>query len=114
MSYDISIGSADFNYTWNVSKLFHEHLPATDERESGLYGLNGMTGKQAGEELARAFDRIDRSVMIDWTTDAVGEPAFCARYDADNGWGSTVGALVFLARVMAACHASPRAKFRAS
>lgn len=112
MSYDIDIGRENFNYTSNVARLFYDHIPATDEERGGLHSLNGLTGKQAAEVLRVAFDQIDRSVMRDWNDTDVGEPKFCGRYDPANGWGSTVGALVFLARIMAACHANPRCKVR--
>lgn len=109
MSYDISIGGESFNYTSNVSMLFYEHIP--EHRDcGGLRELHGLTGKQAGLLLKDAFNRIDRTRHETWSGELVGEPAFCARYDAKNGWGSTVGALIFLSMVMAACFANPRSK----
>jgi hypothetical protein len=113
MSYDIDIGRESFNYTSNVARIFYDHIPAADDAErGGLHRLNGLTGKQAGAVLRDAFDAIDRSVMRDWICEDVGEPNFCKRYDSPNGWGSALGALVFLSRVMAACYANPRLKVR--
>jgi hypothetical protein len=109
VSYDITIGSEDFNYTFNVSKLFYDHIPAERNR-GGLCELDGLTGRQASEVLAAAFGRIGESISRDWIHADIGEPKFCARYDADNGWGSAVGALVFLACLMAACNRNPRKK----
>lgn len=114
MSYDIYIGAEDFNYTSNVSALFYDHIPASDGGRGGLHELHGKTGRQAAEILGGAFDRIYTTYGKLWNGNAIGEPAFCARYDAKNGWGSTVGALIFLSRVMAACQANPRRKVSVS
>ena len=46
--------------------------------------------------------------------DDVGEPNFCAAYDASNGWGSAVGGLIFLAEILAACAEFQRKKVRVS
>lgn len=113
MSYDVYVGGEDFNYTFNVSKLFYDHIPENRSR-GGLDELHGLTGKQAVDVLADAFDAIHRTVLGTWKVDTVGEPEFCARYDAPNGWGSTVGAMLFLARIMAACAQNPRCKVRVS
>jgi len=104
MSYDVSIGSAWFNYTYNVSALFYDHM------DGGISGLNGLTGKQAGDKIAEAFTRLDRTRQDLWVVDAVGEPKFSAKYDAPNGWGSPIGGLMFLANIMAACYSNPRKK----
>lgn len=108
MGYDVSIGDASLNYTSNVAALFYDHIPATEANRGGLHELHGKTGKQAAAILAEAWERIWRTKHDLWETDAVGEPEFCARYDAPNGWGSTVGGLIFLAQIMGACSANPR------
>lgn len=113
MSYDISIGEFDGNYTYNVSKLFHTHLLSDDE-QTGLQGLHGKTGAQALAVLSRGFDSIHSEYLRVWKTGDVGARSFCGLYDAPNGWGSTVGALIFLAQFMAACAANPRKKVRVS
>lgn len=102
MSYDVGIGDQWFNYTYNVSRLFHDHM------DGGLAGLAGLTGRQAFRVLSDAFDAINRTRIDCWSESAVGEPQFCAKYDAPNGWGSAVGGLIFLALVMAACAQNPR------
>ena len=112
MSYDVSIGKDSFNYTYNVSQLFYDHIPEIEGDRGGLGRLDGKTGKQAFEILADAFERIHTTKLDLWERDAVGEPRFCARYDAPNGWGSAVGALIFLAQIMAACARNPRGKVR--
>lgn len=112
MSYDIDIGCKSFNYTSNVSRLFYDHIPATGSCRGGLHALHGLTGKQAQPILSEAFERIHDTHMQLWDGHAVGEPEFCERYDPANGWGSAVGGLIFLARIMAACAQCPRCKVR--
>jgi hypothetical protein len=106
MSYDVYIGDRSFNYTSNVSKLFYDHIP------DGIHALHGLTGKQAVEVLDGAFNRLNRTRIDLWREHDVGEPRFCAKYDAPNGWGSALGAIVFLAEILAACAQNPRKKVR--
>lgn len=113
MSYDVSIGGEDFNYTYNVSELFYDHIEDKGNG-GGLRELDGKTGKACGDILAAAFDAIQNSYLSYWSVRDVGEPVFCARYDSPNGWGSTVGALVFLSLIMAACYKNPRSRMRVS
>lgn len=113
MSYDVFIGDASFNFTSNVGQLFYDHIPA-DRSRGGLHELHGITGKQAVPILAEAFERMNGTRHKLWREHAVGEPEFCAKYDAKNGWGSTVGALIFLAQILAACAQNPRKKVRLS
>lgn len=98
MSYDIQVGSYDFNYTSNMAKMFYDHM------DGGLHSLHGKTGSQAAKIIASCFDGFYR----DYTSGT----QFRSKYDAPNGWGSTDGAMIFLARIMAACHASPRSKVK--
>ncbi len=113
MSYDVSIGAESFNYTSNVGKLFYDRIPEQDSR-GGLHELHGKTGKQAVEIIGSAFARIHDTRVRSWAGEKVGDPEFCAEYDAPNGWGSTVGGLIFLAQIMAACAANPRKRVHLS
>lgn len=113
MSADIYIAGQNFNCTYNVTKIFYDHMPPDNSERGGLDELVGLTGKRAGDLLSDFFNRVSRSVLRDWRRDDVGEPVFCARYDAPNGWGSTVGALIFAATLMAACYQNPRHKVTA-
>lgn len=113
MSYDVAIGAYDGNYTYNLSKLFHDHIRDADGN-TGLQCLDGMTGKQAGELLGNAWSSIHSKYLSAWKSGDVGAPSFCQIYDAPNGWGSTVGALIFLGELTAACCASPRRRVRVS
>ena len=113
MGYHVSIGKDTFNYTSNVRALFYDHIQETDSR-GGLHVLDGKTGKEGAAILRDAFFRINRTKLDLWERDDIGEPAFCAKYDAANGWGSAVGALIFLAQIMAACAANPRKRIDVS
>lgn len=108
MSYDVDIGGQSFNYTYNVYRLFDDHMP------NGIRGLDGMTGAQAARCLSDVMDAIHRTVLSHWHETDVGEPKFCAVYDSPNGWGSAIGGILFLSQIMAACQKFPRHKVRVS
>lgn len=114
MSYDVHIGDFCGNMTWNVGQLFRDHIPshAGDAESRGINELDGLTGKQALELLSDAFENINSTRLKLWQENAIGEPKFCAKYDARNGWGGAVGGIVFLANIMAACAKNPRKKVR--
>lgn len=113
MSYDLNIGEESFNYTFNVSKLFYDHMPADETSErGGLHTLDGCTGKEAAGKIAKALLEIERTRHNLWENGAVGEPKFGIKYDAPNGWGSAIGGIIFLSLVMAACYQNPRKRLR--
>ena len=106
MSYDVTIGKRfSANYTSNVGPLFHAHIRNYETGDTGLQVLHGVTGRTALIVLSRAFDSINREYCRIDNIDT-----FRSQYDAPNKWGSTDGALMFLARVMAACAENPRCK----
>ena len=107
MSYDITIGDESFNHTSNQSAMWYRHIPP-----NGLKDLDGKTGKEAVAILSVFFDSLHREYLDDWQSGVAGNPRFTARYDASNGWGSTISAIMFVARVMAACHRALRKKVR--
>jgi hypothetical protein len=116
VSYDVSIADESFNYTSNVAAFFYDHLLVDGDAgiSDGLPSLDGLTGKEAAHRLASAFEDIERTRLKLWNGGDVGEPALCAKYDASNGWGSTVGAILFLARIQSACIRHPRSLLRVS
>ena len=111
MSYDLHIGDFGANITFNCGKFFYAHIENRG-LGGGLRELDGKTGKQCVEILAGAFDSIHNERRSMWKENVVGEPDFCAKYDSPNGWGSTVAAMNFLERVMAACAIMPRKRVR--
>ena len=108
MSYDISIGEFDRNYTSNVSKVFYDHL------EGGLHCFHGKTGKEAAPLLAEMWRRLNDTRRVMGVVGVYGEHAMQAKYDAKNGWGTLVGALIFLGEFSAACAMFPRHKIHLS
>ena len=106
MSYDVSIADEWFNYTSNISALFYDHFP----NGRGLCGIDGMTGKQAVEEIGKAFANMNDTRHELYQDGIPGEQRMEAKYNAPNGWGSVVGALLFLGRIGAACARHPRHK----
>lgn len=107
MSYDVSIGTFSGNMTSNIAPVIYDHIPNFGNG-GGLHEIHGKTGKQALVILSDMFDLLQET-RLSLCDDAItGEPKFCAKYDVANGWGSLVGALIWLAQIMAACGRSPR------
>lgn len=114
MSYDVDIGGEWFNYTSNLAPLFYDHIPPqSEECRGGIHALDGKTGKQAALIIANFFGAVDNTIMQLWR-EGDGSKQFCARYDAANGWGSAISAIVWLGKLQAVCIANPRKKVRAS
>jgi hypothetical protein len=120
MSYDIYVGDAEFNYTYNLSSLFHKHIKNDDG--AGIRCLDGLTGKQAAAVLWAAFESIDEEYMNTFSAHRIGigddttcidaDKTMSSRYTPLNGWGSYTSALIFLGKLLAACAANPRNKVK--
>lgn len=105
MSYDVSIGKFDVNYTSNVGSVFHDHIKRDDV--TGLQALNGLYGFQASSVLYAAWSNLNATRHAMYQDGVVGEPAMEEKYNAPNGWGSLVGALIILGKITAACAEYP-------
>lgn len=114
MSYDVCIGEFNSNQTYNLSKLFYAYIFDEKGNSIGIKGLHDKTGAEAFLLLQKAFDLIDNAMYDGHSECEVGLPKFCAKYDPPNGWGSTIGGLVFMSRFMAACAANPELKVSVS
>lgn len=90
MSYDMSIGDEDFNYTWNVSKMWYAAKP-----EEGIRSHYGMTGKEAVKPLMEILN-----YMVDNKEELM-------QYEPANGWGSYEGALKFVMSLVIASLNNP-------
>jgi hypothetical protein len=112
MSYDVSVGTDSFNYTYNLAPFFRDAI-ADYGRGGGMQELDGVTGARACMILRSAFEEIQR-IYLNENGSVPGAARFCAKYDAANGWGSTVGAMIFLTQVLAACSQNRRRKVRVS
>lgn len=111
MSYDISLVNKksefvfDANYTSNVSEMWYEHF----DTDNGLHSLQDMTWKQAKHHFAAFWESINQDRDDLYVDGAVGEPKFCSKYDDENGWGSAIGAMIFIARLQSAWAMNPKA-----
>lgn len=109
MSYDVWLTNPDdekecsesHNYTNNAGKLFYKHL------EGGIPGLDGLLGSQALMRIRAFWMNLERERIDTWINGVPGEPTLCERYDAPNGWGSLIGALIFLAKIQGECEKYP-------
>lgn len=98
MSYDIDINGESFNYTSNVSPLFYKHMPG------GIRRLDGLRGRSAAKEIKMFL------ASVNFEREKIGQSGMREKYDADNGWGTFVGAMTFMLNVMEACERHPRHK----
>jgi len=92
MSYDMDIGSEDFNYTYNVSEMWYDCYPDKGIREH--YGLSGEEAVPVLRELREHME------------DNAGK---LREMEPDNGWGSFDGALKFVNKLIAASLWNPNA-----
>lgn len=101
----------EINFTSNIGALFREHLGLEGH---GLHEINGLPACEAMPFFMAFWDNLDTERMDLWKPDTVGEPALCVKYDAPNGWGSLVGAMLFIARFQSECIKYPYATVRLS
>jgi hypothetical protein len=112
MSYDVSLIDKYGNEVWernmtsNVSQMWYEHF----DTDYGLLSLQDMTWKEAKPHFAMFWNNLSNLRHKLYVDGSVGEPNFCAKYDAPNGWGSAVGAMIFIAEIQSAWAMNPKAK----
>ena len=107
MGFDVKIGDWDGNYTHNsLGKLCYNHL----DKESGLKSLDRKTGREASAMLESFWESIHCEKLHLWQNGIPGEPKLSEKYDSPNGWGSLIGALIFMGELTAACRNYPRRK----
>jgi hypothetical protein len=102
MSYDVTIGKESLNYTSNLFRLWYDHMPDMGQGKRGLREIDGLTGKKAANLLARCLVNMHRTYQKD--------PAMAYLYDSPNGWGTTLGAILFTSELMGLCMAHPRSR----
>jgi len=107
MSYDVSIGDESFNYTWNMYQFFADHI-AGEENGGGINELMDKDGTEAFIIIRAAMENIVRTYRD------MGNVPMQEKYNAPNGWGSVIGAILFLSQIMGACAANPDEKVRVS
>ena len=100
MSYDVYVGVETYSYTFNLSTFFHTYL--TTGGKTGIQCLDGLKGKTAARVISVAIELAEADLVR--TTPQNYQDTF----DAPNGWGSTIGAILWLSKLMAACYEKPR------
>jgi hypothetical protein len=91
MSYDISIGKMNRNYTSNVVKVWDDVLPALNLRD-----MNGVIGYDCAVQLEWAICKL--SSNREYYTIMLGET---------GGWGDYGGALSVLVELYCNCKKFP-------
>ena len=86
MSYDVTVGTQEFNYTANMGKFFSEFLIHPS-------GMHGEAPRKVAFRISQAL--IDISL--------VNFEELSRDYDAPNGWGTVEGATRFLLDIYMAC-----------
>ena len=87
MSFDVTVGTKEFNYTSNMGAFF------TDFGVHPRVDLNGRTPEHEALRISDAF-----SAMTDFDMEALG-----LQYNDPGGWGDVEGATRFLFEIFMAC-----------
>ena len=86
MSYDISIGTFETNYTSNVVQMWDIAMP-----ELNLRDMHGKTGRECLPHLLAGVTSLN------------DYPAMAP----ENGWGNRIGARLTLSNLVVACREFP-------
>ena len=87
MSYDVTVGTQEFNYTANMRAFFADF---------GVHPVRDMDGKSTTQVLSNITDALKRFTELDMDV-------LCGDYDDPNGWGDVEGAIRFLFDIYLAC-----------
>jgi hypothetical protein len=90
MSYDISIGKEDFNYTYNVAPMWYDCY-----EKNGIREFYDMTGRDSLPVLRKLRNHMEDNA------DRLRE------MNPENGWGSFDGALAFVNKLIVAAMNNP-------
>ena len=83
---------------WEVIKVYNEN---TDEDETGLQALHGMKGKDVALILENAVGEVRKLMRSE-------DDIKLTRFDAENGYGSSLSAFLFMVEIMIACKNHPK------
>ena len=86
MSYDVTVGTQDFNYTANMGKFFADFAV----HPADMHG-------EPLHEVAFSITQALRDILLYGFEDLKSE------YDSPNGWGTVEGATRFLMDIYMAC-----------
>ena len=90
MSYDMDIGSDEFNYTCNVSGMWYDCYP-----EKGIREYYGLSGEESVPVLRKLREHMEDNAER------------LREMEPDNGWGSFDGAVGFVNDLIAAALRNP-------
>lgn len=90
MSYDVTVGTKDFNYTYNMGKFFTDF--GVHPRD-----LHGEPPQEVAFRISLALLNIARYDFEDLKRE----------YDSPNGWGTVETAIRFLMDIYMACITEP-------
>lgn len=90
MSYDVTVGTQEFNYTSNMGQFFADFAVHPAD-------LHGEQPYEVAFKISLALSDIARYGFEELTYD----------YDAPNGWGTVEGAIQFLLDIYMACITEP-------
>ena len=94
----IDVGS----HTGNMYAFMNEVVnPSSDGVDTGLQSLNGLVGKEAACVLVDSIDNVRRLMHSE-------DDIKLSRFDASNGWGSSLSSFLFLMEIMVACNIHPK------
>lgn len=86
MSYDVTVGTQEFNYTSNMGAFFEEFSVHPAD-------MHGEPPYEVAFRISLALSNISNFEVGDLSRD----------YDAPNGWGTVEGATRFLLDIYMAC-----------
>jgi hypothetical protein len=86
MSYDLTLGDLEFNYTYNVSRMFYDYYVM-----DGIRTIRGKTGEEAHPLLTGLLKHMQ------------AHPERMRGMEPSNGWGSYEGAMNWVSSMIDAC-----------
>ena len=95
MSYDMSIGAEDFNYTYNGCEVFYDAVEKLFKLDTGIRFIYGLRGADVEHRL------ID---VLGWM---LKNRELCESYQPSNGWGSFDDQCKFVMKLIKASHYNP-------
>lgn len=90
MSYDVTVGTQEFNYTANMGKFFADFMVHPAD-------LHGEPPYEVAYRISLALTNIPRFEF----------EALSLQFDDPHGWGNVAGAIRFLADIYVACITEP-------
>ena len=91
MSYDVTVGDREFNYTWNLALFF---------RTFQVHPYGDMRGRPASKVAETVTSGLEAIEKMDFDT-------LREKYDPPSKWGTVPGAIEWLKSIREACLEQP-------